>query len=101
MMGVEERTANLPVLDANVQKARKEFAEWEKGTQERLANQQAQLAEARTQLQAVEVQLPAQVLSLYQRVVNAMGPDAMSAVQNRNCAACATEITAQTYNELL
>ncbi len=30
-----------------------------------------------------------------------MGPDGMAAVKNRSCAACSTEITAQSYNELL
>ena len=35
------------------------------------------------------------------RVLNAMGPESMSPVQGRNCAACSTELTAQTHNELL
>jgi predicted nucleic acid-binding Zn-ribbon protein len=97
----EERTAQLPLLEQNVQKAKKEFAEWEAGAKDRLANFETQLAEAQAQLKTVEAQLPQNVLSLYHRVVNAMGPEAMSPVEGNICVACSTEITAQTRNELM
>jgi predicted nucleic acid-binding Zn-ribbon protein len=97
----EERTAKLPELEQYVQKAKQEFAAWQAGAKDRLANFEAQLREAEKQLQAVEEQLPKQVLPQFQRVVNALGADAMSPVQNCTCVACSTEITAQAHNDLL
>ena len=38
---------------------------------------------------------------LYDRLVNAKGEDAMSEVLNKVCVACYTEITAQSYNDLI
>jgi predicted nucleic acid-binding Zn-ribbon protein len=105
MAETEERTAKLPELEQNVQKARREFAEWEKGAGERQANLESQLSGAQAQLTEAEAQLEAQLpkldLGKYQRVANAMGPDALSAVRGRTCEACSTEITAQMHNDLL
>jgi predicted nucleic acid-binding Zn-ribbon protein len=97
----EERTARLPELDANVQKARTEAAEFERGAAERLAGLTAQRDEAHRRLAEVEASIPPDVRSVYNRVVNAKGADGMAAVQQRVCSACATEITAQNYNDLL
>jgi predicted nucleic acid-binding Zn-ribbon protein len=105
MAEAEERTAKLPELEQNVQKARRDFAEWEKGAGERQANLEGQLGVAQAQLKEAEAQLEAKLSKLdlgrYQRVVNAMGPDALSAVRGRTCEACSTEITAQNHNDLL
>ena len=105
MAETEERTAKLPELEQNVQKARREFAEWEKGAGERQANLEGQLSGAQAQLQEAEAQLEAKLSKLdlgrYQRVVHALGPDALSAVRGRTCTACSTEITAQNHNDLL
>jgi predicted nucleic acid-binding Zn-ribbon protein len=101
MTDVDERTTKLPELDANVAKAKEEFARWEKTAKERQAEQSAQLAEASEKLKAAEAQVPEKVRQWYSRTVASMGPDAMAVVKNRSCAACSTEITAQSYNELL
>ena len=98
---VEERTAKLPELDQNVQKVKKEFAEWEAGANDRKAGYEKQLSEAQTQLRENEAQLPKLILTQFQRIINSMGYDGMSPVQNRCCVACSTEITAQSQNDLL
>ncbi len=97
----EERTAKLPELEQNVKKSKQEFTEWEASTKDRLAGFETQLREAQAQLQEVEAQLPKAVLPQFQRVVNAMGPEAMSPVVGQNCVACSTEITAQSQNDLM
>jgi predicted nucleic acid-binding Zn-ribbon protein len=97
----EERTANLPVLDQNVKKARADFAEWEKGAGDRLADLQKQLTDAQTQLKTAEADLPRALLPAYNRLINAMGADALSQMNGRTCVACSTEITAQNNNDLL
>jgi uncharacterized protein len=101
MSETEEFTVKLPELEQNVRKAKQEFAEWQAGSKDRLAGFETQLREAQAQLKTVEEQLPKPVLLQFQRAVNAFGPDAMASVRERTCTACSTEITAQTYNELL
>jgi predicted nucleic acid-binding Zn-ribbon protein len=101
MSETEERTAKLPELEQNVQQAKQEFVAWQAGSKDRVAGFETQLREAQTQLQVVEERLPKAVLPQFQRVVNAYGPEAMSAVKNGCCVSCSTEITAQAQNELL
>jgi predicted nucleic acid-binding Zn-ribbon protein len=97
----EERTAKLPELEQNVQKAKQDFAAWQAGSKDRLAGFETQLREAQAQLKTVEEKLPKNVLPQFQRVINAFGPDAMAAVRNGCCVTCSTEITAQAQNDLL
>ncbi len=97
----EELTGKLPELERAVQQAKVEYASYEKGSAERLVGLRAQLAEAQQQLAAVESQVPPDIRGPYNRVVNAMGPDALAAVRGRTCSACHTEITAQNYNDVL
>jgi predicted nucleic acid-binding Zn-ribbon protein len=102
MAEAEERTARLPELEQNVKRAREEYARYEQTSGERLAGLRGQLDDAQRQLAEAEAQLPADALAQYTRIVNALGPDALAAVQNRTtCSACHTEITAQNYNDVL
>jgi predicted nucleic acid-binding Zn-ribbon protein len=97
----EERAAQLPEEAKALERARAEFAEWEKSARQRSAEQSAQLQETLARLKEVEADVPADLKTQYNRGVNAMGPDALAPVENRTCTACRTEITAQTYNNLL
>jgi predicted nucleic acid-binding Zn-ribbon protein len=101
MTDSEEQTGRLPELEKAVRQAKEELARHEQGSAERLAGLRAQLAEAQQQLAAHEGQVPADIHSQYNRIVNAMGPDALAAVRNRTCSACHTEITAQNYNDVM
>jgi predicted nucleic acid-binding Zn-ribbon protein len=101
MSEVEEKTAQLPELEKNVQRARTELAEFERGSAQRLADLKEQLALAQTQLKEVESGFPEDIRPQYERVISAKGEDALSLVQNRNCSACYTAITAQNYNDLM
>jgi predicted nucleic acid-binding Zn-ribbon protein len=97
----EERTAKLPEEAAAVERGKRDFAEWERTSKERQAQQTAQLQETTARLKEVEAEVPEQQQAQYRRLVNAMGPDALAAVEERICTSCRTEITSQTYNELL
>jgi len=101
MAEIEEGTARLPELEKAVQQAKGEYAEYEKTFQERLAGLTQQLNQALGAIKDVEATLPADVRPQYDRLVAARGEDAMAAVQNRTCMACYTEITAQSYNDLM
>jgi len=96
----EDKTAELPQLKEAVRQAKDEYAKFEAGMQERQAGLQTQLAEAQQQLKDKEGEIPDDIRTSYGRIVAAKGPDALSPIHGRTCAACYTEITAQQYNEL-
>jgi predicted nucleic acid-binding Zn-ribbon protein len=96
----EEKTGDLPTLEAVLKKAREEYAAFEKTVGERRDGLTAQLTEAQQQLRSQEEQVPETIRVQYNRIVAAMGPDGFAAVQGRTCAACYTEITAQNYHDL-
>lgn len=101
MLAVDEQATKVPELEKELEKATEEAARFEGTLPERQAGLAAQLAEAQRQLTAIEVNLPADVRAQYERLVAYRNEDAMSMVANRTCTACYTEITAQSYNNLL
>lgn len=101
MLEVDERTAQLPEVDAAVVRAREEYLAFEKESQARGASLAAQLQEAQRAIQEVEAELPPEVREQYDRQVAARGEDALTAVNGRSCTACYTEITAQNAHALL
>jgi uncharacterized protein len=101
MADIEERTAQLPELERNVQMAREEYKKFEAGAGERHATLVQQLNETTARLKVVEQEIPADVRTNYNRIVGGMGADAFAAVVAQNCTACNTAITAQQYTELL
>ena len=101
MAEIEERTARLPELEKAVQQAKAEYADFEKDSQGRLAGLTVQLNQALQGIKDVEATLPEDVRPQYDRLVAARGEDAMAAVEHRTCRACYTEITAQSFNDLM
>ncbi len=101
MSETDERTAKIPELDKAAKAAREEFARWEKDSGARLAGLKQQLDETQARLKEVEATVPAKIRRDFDRMVRGKGVDAFAAVENRGCASCRSEITAQQYNELL
>jgi len=96
----EEKTAQLPTVEQTAQKAKADFAQWEKDQHEkieRFKNEKVRAAEALT---ANTASLPDDVRPQYERLTAAKGNDALSGVNGRICSACYTEITAQMHSEL-
>jgi predicted nucleic acid-binding Zn-ribbon protein len=100
MLAVEQRVARIPELERGVREAREELAQFEASFQERRAVLSRQLEQAQHELKEVEGSLPEDMRPVYDRLIAAMGEDAMALVANRTCTTCYTEITAQNYNEL-
>ncbi|MFN4261193.1 MAG: zinc ribbon domain-containing protein [Gemmataceae bacterium] len=100
MTEIEERTAQIPELEKNVETAKTEWKDFEQNYQSRVAGLRTALAETQQQLADVEKTLPEDVLSQYKRLVAAKGEDALSPVRNRGCLACYTTITAQNIHDL-
>jgi len=97
----EELTAKLPELEKAVGEAKESAARFEQENEGRQAGFDEQLKQANQSLKEIEATLPEDILPIYERLLARMGEDAMSAIQGRTCIACYTEITAQTYNQLL
>jgi predicted nucleic acid-binding Zn-ribbon protein len=101
-MGViEEKVALLPELEHAIKQAKREYDSFEKSSAERSAGLTEQLNLALAELKNVEINLPGDIRQTYDRVVGARGEDALSPVHGRICMACNTEITAQSYNNLM
>jgi predicted nucleic acid-binding Zn-ribbon protein len=96
----EEDAARLPEHEKLLKQVREEVAQFGRDHESRLAGFAEQRAQTEKQVAEIEATLPADVRQQYARLVNAKGDDALSAVINRTCSACYTEITAQNYNDL-
>lgn len=96
----EEKTAQIPEVEKTAQKARADFAQFEKDHQERIARQIAEKTRALEELKALEATLPPEVRPQYDRLIHAKGTDTLSSVKGRICTACYTEITSQMLSEL-
>jgi uncharacterized protein len=101
MSEAEERTASLPEMEKNLETARQESIKFEESGKERMAGVSKALAEVQQKLKEVESRIPEDLWTVYNRVVQAKGADALTPVRNRACGACATELTAQNYQDVL
>ncbi len=96
----EEQTAQLPALEKTLKQVREEVAQFERDSGSRQAGYVEQLQQAEKQIAETEETLPPEIRLVYNRLLTAKGPDALSAVNGRTCMACYTEITAQNYNDV-
>lgn len=99
---IEEQTAKIPEFEKTLEKAKADFAELEKGAAGRADDLRQELEKTKAQLQQVEAALPddASFRSVYNRVVQSKGADALAGIVGRTCTACYTEITAQNLHDL-
>jgi predicted nucleic acid-binding Zn-ribbon protein len=97
----EEETARIPELEKALATAREELARFETASKERAASLTEELRRTEAQLKEVEMTLPGDVRPHYERLVAAMGEDALSLAKNKTCSACYTALTQQQHNDLL
>jgi predicted nucleic acid-binding Zn-ribbon protein len=101
MAETEEQTARVGELEKTVKQAKTELVQFERDSQARLEDLNTQRARVKRELAEIEATLSGDIRQQYERLVKAMGEEALAAVQGRTCMACYTEITAQQSNELL
>lgn len=101
LMEIDDRTAKLPESDRAAEQLKVDYAEYERTQGARQQVLAEQLQQAMTNLKEVEASLPDDIRNHYERQVSARGDEALSAVENRVCLACYTEITAQNHNDLI
>jgi predicted nucleic acid-binding Zn-ribbon protein len=97
---LEDKTKAIPECEKVLQKAKAESAQFDKDHQVRLDRWSAERLSALAELRGVEGQLPEDLRIIYDRLSGSSWADAISAVHDRICANCYTEVTPQNYNEL-
>src|SRR5262245_12977482 len=75
---IDERTANIPVLEKELAKVREESAGFQKEADERQSRLQRELERSQVELAEWEKNLPADVRATYNRLVASHGPDALA-----------------------
>ena len=98
---LEENSGKLPEAQKAVAQAKRESAEFEANSQSRHAGLTKEWTEAREQLKQVEATLSEDARAVYDRLSAANNDEALSVVNGRTCAACYTDITMQSFNDLL
>jgi predicted nucleic acid-binding Zn-ribbon protein len=98
---IEEQTAQIPVLETNSKETRSQAEQFNRAYQARQADLAKQLQDVVAKLAEVEATLPEDIKPQYDRLTALKGEDALALVENRTCTACYTEITPQSYNDLI
>jgi len=101
MMEQDQIAGRVPALEEAVKKAKAEFAEFERDYGTRLKTWVQERDDAMKLIAAEEAKLPTEVRPQYDRLVKAMGAEALAPVEGRICMACYTELTAQVHNNVL
>ena len=97
---IEEKTAQLPSVEAVTKQVRTEVAQFEKDYDERLAKFAAERDKAAEELKGVDAQLPEDIMATYRKLVSVKGADSLAQIENRNCTACYTDLIPQNVMEL-
>jgi predicted nucleic acid-binding Zn-ribbon protein len=100
MTEVDEKTNQVPQLEAALKQAKTDLANFESILAGKKRDLAEELERTRQQLGETEGGLIGDPRAMYDRLISQKGQDAMAAVHGRTCSACYTEITAQSSNEL-
>jgi uncharacterized protein len=98
---VEEKSAQLPTVEAATKAVRTQVADFKKDYQARLDQFGAEREKALGELAEVEKNIPPEIREMFDKMVKFKGVEAMSDVEGRTCLACRTDVTSQMQNELL
>jgi uncharacterized protein len=86
--------------EQEVAAAESEFKKVESDLTAKLPGLEAEAAKLRIEVEETEKHLPPEIEVIYRRLVQAHGPDALSAVATRSCSNCYLELTQQMLVEL-
>jgi hypothetical protein len=106
MEETDQATGRIPELQAALDQARHDLANFDQIRQERHAVLSGELQKTLAELVRIEESLPERdsldrpVRSEYLRLVKLRGEDALAAVSDRSCKSCYTSITADDCNRL-
>ncbi len=98
---LEDKQKQIPTLEQAVKQAQEavQAVHAALGTRQLELDQRSR--EAHAALEAAEADLPADARSLYARLIQAHGADALAVLSGRSCTGCYTEITPHAYSAIL
>jgi predicted nucleic acid-binding Zn-ribbon protein len=97
----EERAGKLPELVQAIEMARTALAEFEQAAVGQRAELEQELSEVQESLRQREETISPASRVEYDRIINALGPDALARAEGRVCTGCSMEMTPQNYQDLL
>jgi uncharacterized protein len=100
MTGVEESEHRVADIERAMKQGKAEAAQFETTSKERVASLGEELKRTQAQLKEVEATLPADIRPQYDRLVAAMGEEALSLARKNTCSACHSALTEQQRNDL-
>lgn len=100
MTEIEERTANIPAVEAKWKQAQADYAQYQIDAKERLERmvEDQQLSEA--DLAKREGELPADMRDQYARLVKSYGPEGLAGVKGQVCQQCRSMIGESRFFDL-
>jgi predicted nucleic acid-binding Zn-ribbon protein len=101
MTAIDEQTAALATLEADVKKFGQDVATLKTEIESKASAQKSQLQELETAIIEAEDVIPEDHREQYRRVVKQHGADALAFIESDACSGCFVSITAQTKNELI
>lgn len=97
----ESRASKLPELVQAIELARTTLAEFEQASIQQRAQLEQELREVEENIRQREEKITPASKIEYDRIIRALGPDALSRAEGRVCTGCSMEMTPQNYQDLL
>jgi predicted nucleic acid-binding Zn-ribbon protein len=101
MSEIEVRSGRLPDFQKEVEAVKSVTSRLKDDIMTRRNELTAQLAEVHKKIKELEAQLTDEAKEKFDRLSQAKGEDALSALNGKTCTACYTEITSEMYNHLI
>src|SRR5262245_52060571 len=100
MAEIDERTAEIPVIEKELRDVKAESATAEQDAQDRHARLTKELQETLALLAEAEQAVPDTIRKVYDKQIAAHGADGIAVVQEKTCMACYASLTQQQFREL-
>ena len=99
--GLDEHEDRVKASEEELNNANQELTKIRETVDANKTGLESELERIQGELSAAEAALPGDLRSEYQRIAQAMGEDALAAVEEDVCGGCYQKLTPQTINELL
>ncbi len=97
---IDELQVTVGEAKQNLAKSKDELKKIELAVEEKAAGLQVEIDRLDAELHQAEAKLPADFRAMYDRVIKAMGSDALAPVEGECCGGCFHKLTPNVYNQL-
>lgn len=101
LVEIDDKTAQIPKLEAAVAAAQAELDKWLAGQQNASSDREKRLKESEAQTAELIARLSPEVRRVFDRLYAALGAECLAMLEDRSCSGCRTAVTGQQFNELL